>query len=272
MNYSKEIKAIVFDFDGTLIDFNYQASEYTRTALERLKEKEYKIALASGRPCFLALKAFYDVFGDYPLNYVSGCNGSEFMDVETKVTEFINPLKKDDIAKIETVFHDIDYLTLGIYEEERFLVNRLPVNPVIMEWMNARWLKPEFYDYQNNDQERSKVLVLNDPVDRKREEELVAELDLDRYNHVFSSPYCYEITPKGVDKAAGIRKLADVLNCDPKQILSFGDMENDLPMLLNSTGVIMDNASESLKERIPLHTGSVDKEGIYTFLVQNHLI
>ncbi|MBQ1306714.1 MAG: HAD hydrolase family protein, partial [Erysipelotrichaceae bacterium] len=97
-------------------------------------------------------------------------------------------------------------------------------------------------------------------------------LDLDRYNHAFSSPYCYEITPKGVDKASGIRYLADLLHCDTRQILSFGDMENDLPMLLNSTGVIMENASDQLKKLIPLRTGSVDQEGIYAFLKKNHLI
>lgn len=38
MNYKDDIKAIVFDFDGTLIDFNYKASDYTRKALELLKD------------------------------------------------------------------------------------------------------------------------------------------------------------------------------------------------------------------------------------------
>ena len=185
---------------------------------------------------------------------------------------FIHPLEKEDIISIGKEFDDIRYLTLGIYEEERFLVNRMPDNPVISEWMQARWLKPVLYDYSKNDKERSKVIVLNDPKDRESEEEQVKKLDLDRFSHAFSSPYCYEITPKGVDKAEGIRHLAKLLKCDMKQILSFGDMENDLPMLQCSTGVVMDNASEKLKELIPLHTGRVDKEGIYTFLHQNHLI
>ena len=272
MNYKNEIRAIVFDYDGTLIDFSYHASEKTREALELLKDKEYKICLASGRPCFLALKAFYDVFGEYPLDYISGCNGTEFMDVRKNETVFINPLTREDVVRIGELFHDIEYLMLGIYEGERFLVNRMPENPVILEWMNARWLIPELYDYSMNDKERSKVMVLNDPKDREKERIRVKDLDLDRYNHAFSSPYCYEITPKGVDKASGIRYLADLLHCDTRQILSFGDMENDLPMLLNSTGVIMENASDQLKKLIPLRTGSVDQEGIYAFLKKNHLI
>ena len=35
---------------------------------------------------------------------------------------------------------------------------------------------------------------------------------------------------------------------------------------------VRDEIAEKLKEMIPLHTGSVEKEGIYTFLSQNHLI
>ena len=194
------------------------------------------------------------------------------MDVKKNNTELIDPLEAEDVKEIERIFTDYDYLTLGIYEEDSFLVNRISENPAIIEWMNARWLKPCLYDYQKNDKRRSKVIVLNDPKDREKEEELVKKLDLERFNHAFSSPYCYEITPKGIDKSAGIRYLAKLLKCDTRQILSFGDMENDLPMLLNSTGVIMDNAAEKLKNMIPLHTGAVDKEGIYAFLHQNHLI
>ena len=43
MNYVQEIKAVVFDFDGTLIDFNYQTTDYTRIALKKLKENGYKV-------------------------------------------------------------------------------------------------------------------------------------------------------------------------------------------------------------------------------------
>ena len=75
MNYKEEIKAIAFDFDGTLIDFNYQTTDYTKKALAELAKSEYKVCLSSGRPCFLAVKAFENSFGEYPLDYVFGCNG-----------------------------------------------------------------------------------------------------------------------------------------------------------------------------------------------------
>ena len=83
---------------------------------------------------------------------------------------------------------------------------------------------------------------------------------------------CFEITLKGVTKAKSIEYLSQLLDCEKKQILSFGDMENDMEMLKESTGVIMDNADESLKKQIPFHTSRVDELGIYEFLANNHLI
>ena len=49
-------------------------------------------------------------------------------------------------------------------------------------------------------------------------------------------------------------------------------MENDLPMLLNSTGVVMDNASDDIKSQVKLHTSAVDEYGVYEFLHENGLI
>ena len=92
------------------------------------------------------------------------------------------------------------------------------------------------------------------------------------YSAAYSSPMCYEIAPKGVNKAKSIERLASILGCNNNQILSFGDMPNDLPMLENSTGVVMDNASDEMKAKIKLHTSAVDKMGVYEFLNNNKLI
>ena len=45
MNYKEEIKAVAFDFDGTLIDFKYNATELTKTALKKLCDSDQKVFL-----------------------------------------------------------------------------------------------------------------------------------------------------------------------------------------------------------------------------------
>ncbi len=272
MNFKDDIKAIVFDYDGTLVNFDYTVSEYTRLALKKLIGKGYKLCLSSGRPCFLALKAFEDVFGPYPLDYIFGCNGSEMMDCARKEVKMINPLSAMDVRNIKEKI-DCDFLTLGIYEGDHFLVDKKVTSPDRIAWLKARWIYPPIvYDFSSNDIERSKVIVLNDFEDREREIAYLENIDLRAYSASFSSPQCFEIVPKGVSKKIGIDILTDLLHCQGKQILSFGDMPNDMDMLLNSSGVIMDNAEENLKRQIPLHTSAVDKLGVYDFLSKNGLI
>ena len=271
MNYAKDIKVVVFDFDGTLIDFDYNATDYTRKALELLKNSDYKVCLSSGRPCFLAKKAFENTFGDYPLDYIFGCNGSEMTDCHTGVNEILFPLKAQDVVKIAELMQN-DYLTLGIYDGSKFLVNGECNSTDKIAWMKARWLEPHLYDFSKNVEERTKVIVLNDKADREKEDEFIKSIDLSDYSAFYSSPMCFEIVPKGVNKAKSIDRLAEILKCDNSQILSFGDMENDLPMLLNSTGVAMGNAKDEIKAQVKLHTSAVDEMGVYQFLYENGLI
>ena len=271
MNYKEYIKAVAFDFDGTLIDFNYNATDYTRKALKRLNEEGYKVCLSSGRPCFMALRAFREKFPGTGIDYVFGCNGSEIMDVEKDETRILYPLKADEIRYIGRVLQN-DFLTLGIYDGERFLVNQIRDSEQLESWMKARYLTPTLFDYQKNDKDRSKVIVVNDREDREKEIEFIKNVDLSDFSCFYSSPYCFEIAPKGISKAKSCEELAKILDCDLHQILSFGDMENDMPMLLTTTGVIMDNATEELKAQIPLHTSRVDELGVYDFLSRNGLI
>lgn len=271
MNYKDDIKAIAFDFDGTLIDFNYNTTDYTRKALDLLKNSKYKVCLSSGRPCFLAKKAFEDKFGKYPLDYIFGCNGSEMMDCKNDKTEILFPLKAQDVRQLGKVL-DVDFLMLGIYDGDKFLVNHYRNTKGTNDWLNARWLKPIEYDFSQNEIDRSKVIIINDVEDREKENDFLKNIDLTKYSSAYSSPNCFEIAPKGVSKAKAIERLASILNCDNSQILSFGDMPNDLPMLLNSTGVVMENASDEMKKQVPLKTSRVDEMGVYEFLHNNQLI
>ena len=271
MNYKEHIKAVAFDFDGTLIDFNYNATDYTRKALTRLNEEGYIVCLSSGRPSFMALKAFREKFPECKLDYVFGCNGSEIMDVAKNETRILYPLKAEEIRYIGRVL-DCDFLTVGIYDGEDFLANRIRKSEQLEKWMKARYIEPILYDFQKNDKDRSKVIVVNDREDREKEIEFIKNVDLSSFSAFYSSPYCFEIAPKGITKAKSCEELASILNCTLDQILSFGDMENDMPMLLATTGVIMDNATDELKAQVPLHTSRVDEMGVYDFLSRNGMI
>lgn len=271
MNYKDDIKAIMFDYDGTLINFEYKASKYTVEALKRLKDSKYKICLSSGRPPYVALKCFISEFGDYPLDYVFGSNGSEFLDVKNNKYEMLKSLDVDMIKEIISKVSK-DYIYVCCYKDNDILVDKRIEDEELISFLKARQLNIVEFDYSSNKSKRSKIVCLTKKQDRLKEEEFIKTIDLKNYELSYSTPNSLEIMPKGVSKKDSVDKLCSLLNCNPKQILAFGDMPNDMPMLEYASGVIMDNASDDLKAKIALHTDSVDNKGIYDFLSKNQLI
>lgn len=271
MSLKDDIKAVVFDFDGTLVNYELQASDYTKKALWSLKEKGYTICLASGRPCFMAQRGFEEAFKDYPLDYIFGYNGGEYQDVRSGKTTELFALSYKDIRYLCKLF-DVPYLYFCVYENDNLLVNKPIQGPELLNWLNSRKLNMQVHDFSNNDKQYCKVICLNNEGYRKQEDELLNSLDLSAYSYAYTNRYLFEIMPKQVSKKLCIDKLCEILNCQSQQILSFGDMDNDMSMLLNSYGVIMDNADPKLKKLIKHHTSDVNEMGIYQFLADNELI
>ena len=66
------------------------------------------------------------------------------------------------------------------------------------------------------------------------------------------------------DKAAGIKKVMDHYHADTRDVIVFGDGENDMAMFEDPwTKVAMGNAVPELKARADLVTTDVDRDGIW---------
>ena len=77
-----------------------------------------------------------------------------------------------------------------------------------------------------------------------------------------------ECTPKGVHKAFALEYLLDVMNVDRKNLIAFGDEQNDTEMLaFAGTGYAMKNANPALlpfaDEQLPLTN---EEDGVAHFL------
>lgn len=78
----------------------------------------------------------------------------------------------------------------------------------------------------------------------------------------------FELMPKGVDKATGLRYLEEKMGVAHSDIIVFGDSENDLEMLRYAqTSVIMNHAPDSLTEYASLRTES-DENGVAEGLIR----
>ncbi|SHK83553.1 hypothetical protein SAMN05216582_1202 [Selenomonas ruminantium] len=77
-----------------------------------------------------------------------------------------------------------------------------------------------------------------------------------------SAPDFIEIIAPGVSKAAGLQKLADILDIDICETMAIGDANNDLPMLRAAGfSVAMGNAADDIKAVTNAVTGNCDDDG-----------
>lgn len=97
-------------------------------------------------------------------------------------------------------------------------------------------------------------MVEEDEIDTIRK--IIAESEFaDEFSYVRSSPWYYELLPKGANKGSGMLRLAKMLNIDPKKTIGMGDNENDVTLVLNAgLGVAVANAAESVKNAADMVT------------------
>lgn len=78
-----------------------------------------------------------------------------------------------------------------------------------------------------------------------------------------------EVFKSDTNKATAIEKLAKYYNIEPKDIIAFGDGDNDIEMLMYAgVGVAMDNAIDKLKEAANTTTKSNKESGVAHYLEQ----
>ncbi|WP_328389843.1 HAD family hydrolase [Nocardia sp. NBC_00416] len=86
----------------------------------------------------------------------------------------------------------------------------------------------------------------------------------DRADITYSTEHgLIEISAPGVSKAMGLRILGDRLGVDPAEMIAFGDMPNDIPMLrMVGRGVAMGHAHPEVLESADEITGTNSDDGV----------
>ena len=80
---------------------------------------------------------------------------------------------------------------------------------------------------------------------------------------VQTAAFYLEVIPKVINKGQGIRDICKILGIHTEEVISFGDAENDIPMLREAgMGVAMGNAAEAVKAAADMVTLSNNADGI----------
>lgn len=243
----KNIKVVVSDLDGTLLNPQHQISDYTKSIFQELHNQGYLIVVATGRHHLDAMAIIETL--EVPVYLVSS-NGARIHSPEKEQLFSFN-LDSDVVKAALNVEIDPE-ITVVLFKENVWQTNKMS------EKLNAFQAKlryhPELVDYKTlEDFDAIKIFFSCDNHEKLvKLKDAVLEKSSEHLHHAFSLPTCLEFMDKSIDKAVAIERVLERKGFSLKEAVSFGDGFNDVQMLSASgKGLIMENAPALLKETLP---------------------
>lgn len=273
-----DLKAIVLDIDGTLLNDENLIDSRTKNKLIEAQEKGIKVILASGRPTTGVLPLAEELKMDEYEGFIVSYNGSEVYDVKTEEVVFNQgiPTKlAQAILKHLSNFNVVpmvdrkDYMYVSdAYPDMEIFTPTGHLNIVHYEARNGNFKIQEVDDFSTVIQEPvNKILVTGEPDYLEKHYQEIREPFTDQTTAAFSTPFYYEFTDQGIDKANALNEVFPKMGIEAENMIAFGDGQNDLSIIeYAGIGVAMGNAVPEIKEIADEVTLSNIEDGIADFL------
>jgi Cof subfamily protein (haloacid dehalogenase superfamily) len=275
------IRVIVSDMDGTLLNDNKELSENTVKAFIRAQKQGYTMVLATGRGINMVMDFAKKLKMDEYGGYIVGFNGQQVIELATNTfheNEYLEP----EITKSVFKFAKKHSLQLVLENKNGFLIYTpwilLPLRlyAIYIKLRHKRMQKKnETYHLMSGYlvNPSFKVETLSS---MKQLDEPVAKMGVSQYNgwmrkkyprimHAFENqititrvaPFWIDIMPKGMNKSIGLKWVSERLGIPTSDFIAFGDAENDAAMMREvGVSIAMKNAMKNLKK---ITTTSIDE-------------
>lgn len=236
---------IATDVDGTLLDDDEKISARTRAAVHALVDSGAQFVLATGRPPRW-VRPIVDQLGLTPMAVCA--NGAVIYDPSVDRIVSARTLSADALGELaEIATRVIPGAGLAVERVGRTAHDAATPQFVSSPGYEHAWLNPDNTEVSIEDLLSAPAVKLLIRKAGARSADMAAELA----KHVgIEGDITYstnngliEIVPLGVSKATGIEELARPMGIDAADVVTFGDMPNDVPMLgWAGLGVAMGNA------------------------------
>ncbi|BAC44805.1 Cof-type HAD-IIB family hydrolase [Malacoplasma penetrans] len=272
-------KCIYFDIDGTLVPDGVTLTNKTIMAIRYLKDKNIKIGLATGRNIFFA-EYFAKVLDvDMPLVCVNGAwivTPKDYLNISTKYIDFKPQLQLLDVLykeKKDFLVYTID----GVYstsENQPFYKRLLSVQEKLKEKKIKSRLVYEMKVNPNlvfySKQKLLKVLICYDNVSEKIKYENILS-NIPNLAFSVSQNGIIDIYNGEVDKANGIEYAINNFRINKREVMVFGDNDNDLNMMKTfKMSVALKNADYQIRKAATYTTDfTCEEEGVADFIFKH---
>ncbi len=264
--HTNEIGLIAMDMDGTLLDSHQRISRENLRALKQARAQGVRLAICSGRlPGDVAIFLLENGLEDCAILSLNGayCLRSPLGEA------FANHVLTD--AALEAAVRILwdARLTFGCFAQ-----NRLAIFEGAMSVEDETWgtnttgpCAPE-YLYGGAGLEEARRTGVNKLLCVAGDEAVLADVrrrleGVEGLDVTSSWKMNLELMPAGVGKGSAVKELAESLGLIARQVMAFGDYDNDESMIAYAgLGVAMANATQSVKNAAKLITLSNDENGV----------
>lgn len=257
------MKLVATDLDGTLVRSDRTLSDRTIAVLETLP---VPLVIATGRPLRWVMQ-IYDMLGHKPISVVA--NGAAIYDPDADELLHSASLTAEELA------HACDALRRAVpdvafaveLDGGRSMVHEKLYDIGMWERAMEGRRAGELADIVASPAAK---LLVRSPTNKNADEflTLVAATLEGVYEATHSSlGGLVEISASGVTKASGVAWVAARLGVEAADVVAFGDMPNDVPMLSwAGRAVAVANAHPAAKEVADEVTASNDDDGVAAWL------
>lgn len=232
-----DFKALIVDFDGTLVDTNFNLSPKVKAAISKLISRGYIFSIATGRPYQgIVKKVCQSLNLNTPL-IVSG--GAEIIDPKTDRLLWHEYIPPETAKSICTLLSDENlYFTVeGGSKDDH------AVSAIVLDEINIK------------DLQEAEVKLTD----------LYPQLHIIRGG--MSKAPVLDITSSKATKHLAVLELSKILNINPELMIGVGDGYNDYPLLsVCGLKVAMANAPKELKSIADMILPDVEHDGLTDLL------
>lgn len=290
------IKAIVMDMDGTLLNSKDKISPKTKDALIECQKNGIKIVLASGRN-YGRIKPYLE---ELHLEEFGGLlieiNGIAIYDMSTNQRTILRQMYEDEVHPVFSYLMNLNAESIAVYDEGLFdympdhiltMKHKLRLSldlPEDYPWTAGAW--SWLWDMRNGypcQKYIEKVEEIDCPINKfqiLQETDILNEIEkklIHKYGDHFevfrTTPRQIEMGPKGYTKGDTLARLMKNFGWSKDEAFVFGDGGNDISMFKQTNySFAMGQALESVKNEARYITLSNDEDGIYEALMKFNVI
>ncbi|MBS7575977.1 MULTISPECIES: Cof-type HAD-IIB family hydrolase [unclassified Enterococcus] len=247
-------KLIALDLDGTTLNQAGEITDYTKKIVQQAIQDGHIVVIATGRPYRMAIEYYNQLMLKTPMVNFNGALTHHPTDNRFKDLSF--DIDKKDVRSLVINQKDFQLDFVAAEYRKKFFINHLDNAHAAVfgrDSLDERF-QLELKKLTTNPQA---VLIQTSVLDKQRFSQ-----DLNFYfeNRLNINPWggpnkILEIIPKNVNKATGLKLIADYFKIAQTDVIAFGDELNDLEMIeYAGLGIALKNANPRLKAIANLET------------------